>query len=99
MPEGDTIHKIANFLAPRMVGERVHTITVAPRFPRRPFAGDTVRSVEAHGKHLYIGFAGGPALRRGLRIGWEPGRARHNVRAVKPATFLSSAILGSWLLS
>ncbi len=66
MPEGDTIHKIANFLAPRMVGERVHKITLAPRFPRRPFAGDTVRSVEAHGKHLYIGFAGGPALRSHL---------------------------------
>ena len=41
MPEGDTIHKIANFLAPRLGGRVVQRLELAPRYPGRPVAGSS----------------------------------------------------------
>ena len=64
MPEGDTIHKIADRLAPRLVGkvlERVTTQGLA-----RAAAGRTVTSVAAHGKHLVIELDDGTYLRAHL---------------------------------
>lgn len=66
MPEGDTIHKIANFLRPRLVSEVVQGLEVAPRFERRPVAGRSIRDVQARGKHLYINFDDDTALRSHL---------------------------------
>ena len=64
MPEGDTIHRIAGRLAPRLVGkvlERVTTQGLA-----RDIAGRTVTSVTAHGKHLVIELEDGAYVRAHL---------------------------------
>jgi endonuclease-8 len=64
MPEGDTIHRIAASLAPRLTGkvlERVTTQGLA-----RDVAGRRVTSVAAHGKHLVIELDDGAYLRAHL---------------------------------
>lgn len=66
MPEGDTVHKIANFLAPRLEGRVMVEVRMADAAGARRCAGRRVTGVLARGKHLYIGFEGGQALRSHL---------------------------------
>ncbi len=53
MPEGDTIHKIANYLAPRLQDQTLRHLRMADPSSDR-CAGRRVSSVFAHGKHLFI---------------------------------------------
>ena len=64
MPEGDTIHRIAGSLAPRLVGKRLERVTTQGL--ARDVAGATVTSVTAHGKHLVIELDSGAYLRAHL---------------------------------
>jgi endonuclease VIII len=99
MPEGDTIHYAANRIRPILEGGVPDEIlTPHPRFrldrwPER-LAGRAVRSVDAHGKHLFIRWAGDLTLHSHLRMtgAWStyrqgerwrgsPGRAWLVVRA------------------
>ena len=66
MPEGDTIHKIANFLKPRLRDQAVRGVQLAPRYQARPVAGHSIRDVVARGKHLFIEFDNDTALRSHL---------------------------------
>jgi endonuclease-8 len=64
MPEGDTIHRVANVLRRALAGKVVtHFEVVAPRMSsdaaRFEVVGSVVRSVESNGKHLLITFARG----------------------------------------
>ncbi len=64
MPEGDTIHRVANVLRRALAGEVVTGFeVVAPRMSsdatRFEVVGSVVRSVESNGKHLLITFARG----------------------------------------
>jgi endonuclease-8 len=76
VPEGDTIHSAARRIAPVLEG-RVPDEIVTPhprhgmdRWPER-LAGNAVRSVDAHGKHLFLRFEGGLTLHSHLRMtGW-----------------------------
>ena len=52
MPEGDTIHRIAQALGPRLVGCQLERVTTQGL--ERSVAGKRVTSVAAHGKHLVI---------------------------------------------
>jgi endonuclease-8 len=61
VPEGDTIHRIAARLAPRLVGKSLLRVTTQGLV--RGLAGQVVSTVEAHGKHLVIALANGHALR------------------------------------
>ena len=74
MPEGDTIFRTADVLRAALLGR---TITSAraqarPGLRRVPdlsrLVGATVRSVEARGKHLLIGFDNGLTIRTHLRM-------------------------------
>lgn len=70
MPEGDTIHRVANRLRPALVGQPLVRLE-APRartLLRRPAPGTEVTGVDAVGKHLLIRFAGGTILRTHLRM-------------------------------
>jgi endonuclease-8 len=76
MPEGDTIHHAANRIRPLVVGRAPDAIdTPQPRhrvdrWPER-LAGRAVRSVDAHGKHLFLRFEGDLVLHSHLRMtGW-----------------------------
>lgn len=64
MPEGDTIHNIADRLAPRLVGRMLERVTTQGLV--RELAGRTVTSVAAHGKHLVIELDDGTYLRTHL---------------------------------
>lgn len=65
MPEGDTIHKLARFMRPRLVGARV--VTMRSRYSdTHMLSGHRVASVDAHGKHLVVAFDSGWLLRNHL---------------------------------
>jgi endonuclease-8 len=64
MPEGDTIHRIAAMLSPRLSGKVVVRVTTQGLV--RDLAGRTIESVAAHGKHLVIELDGGTYLRAHL---------------------------------
>jgi endonuclease-8 len=64
MPEGDTIHRIAAQVAPRLTGQTLERVTTQGLV--RSLAGRVVRSVAAHGKHLVIELDGGVHLRAHL---------------------------------
>jgi endonuclease-8 len=76
MPEGDTIHSAARRIRAALVGRPIVEIeTPQPRhamdrWPER-LEGRAVRSVDAHGKHLFIRFEGDLTLHSHLRMtGW-----------------------------
>lgn len=73
MPEGDTIHKIANFLAPRLADQTVVDLRLADTVAARKCIGHRVGDVAAHGKHLFIEFDNGLALRShlGMHGSWH----------------------------
>ena len=66
MPEGDTIHKLANFLAPRLEAHTVRRVSAPDPSAARQCAGQRVRRVFARGKHLFIEFDNGHLLRSHL---------------------------------
>jgi endonuclease-8 len=78
MPEGDTIHYAANRIRPILEGQIPDEIlTPHPRFradrwPER-LEGQVVRSVDAHGKHLFLRFEGGLVIHSHLRMTGEWG--------------------------
>jgi endonuclease VIII len=73
MPEGDTIHYAANRIRPVLEGhvpdelETPHPRFGRDRWPER-LAGRAVRSVDAHGKHLFLRFDGGLTIHSHLRM-------------------------------
>lgn len=69
MPEGDTVARAADRLAPRLEGEvveRLHGSHPALRMDRRRILGARVAAVRSIGKHLLIRFDNGWALRTHL---------------------------------
>jgi endonuclease-8 len=94
VPEGDTLRRTAAGLRPWLVGHTVRrfwTPVVAAARDGRGLEGQTVRSIEAVGKHLLIRFSGGRALRTHLRMAgswhlYRPGerwrKPRRRARAV-----------------
>ncbi|WP_028062850.1 Fpg/Nei family DNA glycosylase [Solirubrobacter soli] len=73
MPEGDTIHYAANRIRPVLEGRVPDRIeTPHPRFRRdrwpERLAGQTVTSVDAHGKHLFLRFENGLVIHSHLRM-------------------------------
>jgi endonuclease VIII len=73
MPEGDTIHYAVSRIRPVLEGRIPDEIRTphprhrADRWPER-LAGRAVRSVDAHGKHLFIRFEGELTLHSHLRM-------------------------------
>jgi endonuclease-8 len=54
MPEGDTIHKVAGYLAPRLEGRRIRRLNASDPAMAELCAGRLIRQVLAKGKHLFI---------------------------------------------
>ncbi|MCA9671339.1 MAG: hypothetical protein KC503_37335 [Myxococcales bacterium] len=57
MPEGDSIHKIAALLAPRITGGRLRSMSLRSRGELTALRQARVEGVEALGKHLLIALA------------------------------------------
>ena len=73
MPEGDTIHYAANKIRPVLEGQVPDEIaTPHPRFGRdrwpQRLQGQAVKSVDAHGKHLFLRFENGLVIHSHLRM-------------------------------
>jgi endonuclease-8 len=74
MPEGDTIHNAARRVGAVLVGKPIDSIETPQRrhardrWPER-LEGRGVRSVDAHGKHLFLRFDGDLTLHSHLRMG------------------------------
>jgi endonuclease-8 len=85
VPEGDTIHHAAARIGALLEGNVPEQIlTPHPRhavddWPER-LAGRSVRSVDAHGKHLFIRFDGGLTLHSHLRMSGSWGVHREGER-------------------
>src|SRR6059058_4316712 len=74
MPEGDAIHNAAKRIGSALVGSEIVSIETPQRrherdrWPER-LSGRSVRSVDAHGKHLFVRFDGDLTLHSHLRMG------------------------------
>jgi endonuclease-8 len=74
MPEGDTIHSAAKRVGAALVGHSIESIRAPQarhrldRWPER-LNGAGVRSVDAHGKHLFVRFDNDLTLHSHLRMG------------------------------
>ncbi|MEA2518388.1 MAG: endonuclease [Chloroflexota bacterium] len=69
MPEGDTLHRTANGLAPHLLGRVVTGARARAGGPQiQRVVGSTISSVEAVGKNLLIRFDNGLELRTHLRM-------------------------------
>jgi endonuclease-8 len=89
MPEGDTIFRTATVLRTAIAGKPLVGFET-PRLRATPFPPETVvRSVEARGKHLLVGFGDGRILHTHMQMSgswhvYRPGepwqRAEHRVR-------------------
>jgi len=66
VPEGDTIHKIAGFMAPRLKGRVLERVAMADRAAARVVEGRIVDDVFARGKHLFVTLDNLGALRSHL---------------------------------
>lgn len=66
MPEGDTIHKIANWLAPRLTSDTLQAVSLVGSQDATACSGRRVSGVHAVGKHLFIELDNHKALRSHL---------------------------------
>ncbi len=66
MPEGDTIHKIANYLAPRLRSHKIISISMADQVAAAQCRSRCIEDVTARGKHLFIELDNHMALRSHL---------------------------------
>jgi endonuclease VIII len=90
VPEGDTVHKIAAYLAPRFVGRTIEHIELRDGEAARALTGRPITGVFARGKHLFIVIDDERAIRSHLGMhgswhryapgeNWQKPRARASV--------------------
>lgn len=91
MPEGDTIHKIANYLAPRLEGQRIDELEADDGHLASRCRGRVIDAVDARGKHLFFGLDNELAIRSHLGMygswhryppgsDWQKPRDRASIR-------------------
>ena len=82
MPEGDSLHRVAQQLFPKLVGQRLTSLTLV-RSPTRTegLIGSEISSVEARGKNLLVHFSPGWSLHVHLKMN---GRVRIYPMATAP---------------
>lgn len=69
MPEGDSLHRVAQTLFPKLVGEPLTSLTLVRSEARTEgLIGSEIRGVEARGKNLLIHFAAGWSLHVHLKM-------------------------------
>ena len=66
MPEGDTIHKVANYLAPRLTDHVIEDVHVTGFADAERCRHARIRGVVARGKHLFFELDNGLAIRSHL---------------------------------
>lgn len=96
MPEGDTIHKIARYLAPRIADEIIERAAAHDALLARRCEGRAVTLVRARGKHLFIELDDGNALRThlGMYGAWHRYKPGEEWRKPRRQASLVLAIAG-----
>ncbi len=84
MPEGDTLHAIANYLAPRLERQTLRRVHMADPIASRECTSKRVKTVVARGKHLFITLENGTALRSHLGMYGSWHRYAHDEEWKKP---------------
>lgn len=84
MPEGDTLHTIANYLKPRLEQQMLTRVSMADPVAARRCTSKRVEGVEARGKHLFITLENGTALRSHLGMHGSWHRYSHDEAWKKP---------------
>jgi endonuclease-8 len=92
VPEGDTIHKIAGFLAPRLREQTIVSVAMADRSAAGRLAGRRVADVLARGKHLFIELDDATAIRSHLGMWGSWHRYAHDEPWKKPRSQASLVI-------
>ncbi|MFI6263732.1 DNA-formamidopyrimidine glycosylase family protein [Micromonospora sp. NPDC051006] len=82
MPEGHLIHRYAREQHSALAGSVPALSSPQGRFDPHPYAGRTLRAVEAYGKHLLYHFDDSPALH--VHLGMRGLFLRHDDPAVPP---------------
>jgi endonuclease-8 len=93
VPEGDSLHRVAKLLSPKLVGQRLAALTLVRSGARTDgLVGSEIQSVEARGKNLLVHFAAGWSLHVHLKMS---GRVRLYPKATAPRIPMSqtSAVL------
>jgi endonuclease VIII len=93
VPEGDSLHRVAQMLSPKLVGRQLTGLTLVRSAARTDgLVGTSIERVEARGKNLLVHFAAGWSLHVHLKMN---GRVRIYPRASAPkvAFNLTSAVL------
>jgi endonuclease-8 len=85
VPEGDTIHRVAERLRPVLVGQPLVRLDAPRAAGRRPRPGTGIAAVDAVGKHLLVRFDDGSVLRTHLRMTGSWHLYRTGERWRKPA--------------
>src|ERR1700712_1239784 len=89
MPEGDSLHRAAQQLLPKLVGERLGSLLLVRSNARTDgLVGSEISNVEARGKNLLVHFSVGWSLHVHLKMN---GRIRLYARATAPKVALSAA--------
>jgi endonuclease-8 len=95
MPEGDTIHYVANRMRPVLAGHVPDALeTPHPRFGRdrwpERLGGREITAVDVHGKHLFLRFDGGLTIHSHLRMtgSWRIRRRGGGRSRPSPRTWL-----------
>jgi len=72
MPEGDTVHQVAEYLRQRLIGVPIDAANV-PSLPGLDLEGRRITQVATHGKHLFFVFEEGGVLRShlGMHGSWH----------------------------
>jgi endonuclease-8 len=88
MPEGDSLHRVAQQLFPKLVGERLTSLTLVRSATRTDgLIGSEISSVEARGKNLLVHFAPGWSLHMHLKMN---GHVRIHPKATAPRLAMSA---------
>jgi len=95
VPEGDTIHKLAAYFAPRLEGRRVDAISAADARAAARCAGRQVSEVYAHGKHLFIQFDNAWLMRSHLGMYGAWHRYAEGDKWQKPRRQMSISLLAN----
>lgn len=82
MPEGDTVHRIAEVLGREVAGRTLSRLELRGQGEIGDLAGDVIEAVEALGKHMLVRFSGGWTLR--VHLGMKGKWRRVHVRQRRP---------------
>lgn len=97
MPEGDTVHTLAQALDSWLQGQRLTAVLVRGQV-LHPVSGLQVMGVTSRGKHLFVDLEGGYSLRSHLGLYGSWHRYRHGEPWQKPPRRASLVLdIGDWV--